>query len=366
VSHNRDLSYLEMAFGLAEKARGWASPNPYVGAVLVNGSAIVGWGYHERPGAPHAEINALHLAGRRARGSTLYLTLEPCVHWGRTPPCVDAVIDAAPRRVVISAYDPNPVVYRKGVRRLREAGIEVEVGMLVRRHTTLNEAYIKHVTRGLPLVTLKAAVSLDGRLATRTGDSRWVSSPEARDYVHLLRGEHDAIMVGIGTILRDDPELTVRHPQWKGKAILRVIVDSELRLPLDARVLACPEKGAVAVLASERAREDKERALKGKGAEVVRLPRGPQGVDLARAVAWLGERGAASLLVEGGSRLLTAMIEARLADRLFLVISPKLVGGEAAPILFEGRGIQRMREALGIRDVSSFAIGRDTVLEGRF
>jgi diaminohydroxyphosphoribosylaminopyrimidine deaminase/5-amino-6-(5-phosphoribosylamino)uracil reductase len=366
VSHPKDLSYLEMAFGLAEKARGWASPNPYVGAVLVNGDAIVGWGYHERPGAPHAEINALRLAGRRAKGSTLYLTLEPCVHWGRTPPCIDAVISAAPRRVVISSYDPNPVVSKKGVRRLREAGIEVEVGMLERRHKTLNEAYIKHVTKGLPLVTLKAAVTLDGRIATRTGDSRWVSSPEARDYVHLLRGEHDAVMVGIDTILRDDPELTVRHPQWKGKTILRAIVDSELRLSLRARVLASLERGAVAVLTTELASKGKERVLKEKGVEVVRLPRVSEGVDLRQALAWLGERGVASLLVEGGSRLLTAMIEARLADRLFLTISPKLVGGEEAPSLIEGRGIQRMSEALVIRDFSSFAIGQDTVLEGRF
>jgi diaminohydroxyphosphoribosylaminopyrimidine deaminase/5-amino-6-(5-phosphoribosylamino)uracil reductase len=362
----KDLSYLEMAFGLAEKARGWASPNPYVGAVLVNGSTIVGWGYHKRPGTPHAEINALRLAGPRARGSTLYLTLEPCVHWGRTPPCIDAVIQAAPRRVVISSYDPNPVVFKKGVRRLRRAGIEVEVGLLEERHRVLNEAYIKHITRGLPLVTLKAAVSLDGRIATGTGDSRWVSSPEAREYSHLLRGEHDAIMVGINTILRDDPELTVRHPQWKGKTILRAIADSDLRFPPRARILSTLGQGSVAILTAEGASGEKEKILRRKGSEVVRLPRAKGGIDLGRALAWLGERGVASLLVEGGSRLLTAMIEAKLADRLLITVSPKLVGGEKAPSLIEGRGINFMREALGLSDMSSFSIGKDIVLEGRF
>lgn len=361
-----DLSYLEMAYGLAEKARGWASPNPYVGAVLVKGSKIVGYGYHERPGAPHAEINALRLAGRHSRGSTLYLTLEPCVHWGRTPPCIESVIRAAPARVVISAYDANPLVFKKGVRRLRQAGIEVEVGLLEERHRDLNAAYIKHITTGLPLVTLKAAASLDGRIATRIGDSRWISSPGAREYGHLLRGEHDAIMVGVNTVLRDDPLLTVRHPQWKRKPILRAVVDSGLRLPLRARMLSTLDRGRIAVLTTDGAPPAKERALRKKGVEVVRLPGGPGAVNLPRTLAWLGERGIASLLVEGGSRLLTAMIEGRLADRLFLVISPKLVGGTEAPSFLEGPGIARMSEALGLGSLSSSAIGQDIILEGRF
>jgi diaminohydroxyphosphoribosylaminopyrimidine deaminase/5-amino-6-(5-phosphoribosylamino)uracil reductase len=366
MKNPEDLFYLEMAYGLAEKARGWASPNPYVGAVLVNGSQIVGYGYHERPGAPHAEINALRLAGRRSRGSTLYLTLEPCIHWGRTPPCIDSVLRAAPGRVVISSYDVNPLVFKKGVRRLRQAGIKVEVGLLQERHRELNAAYIKHITSGLPLVTLKAAASLDGRIATRLGDSRWISSPGAREYGHLLRGEHDAIMVGVNTLLRDDPLLTVRHRQWKRKPILRAVVDSTLRFPLRARILSTLDRGKIAVLTTAGAPLAKERALRKKGVEVVRLPGGPGAVNLSRALSWLGERGIASLLVEGGSRLLTAMIEGRLADRLFLVISPKLVGGTEAPSFLEGPGIGRMSEALGLGSLSSFAIGQDIILEGRF
>lgn len=361
-----DLAYLEMAYGLAEKARGWASPNPYVGAVLVSGSEIVGCGYHERPGAPHAEINALRQAGSRARGSTLYLTLEPCVHWGRTPPCIEAVIAAAPRRVVISSYDANPVVFRKGVRRLRETGIPVEVGKLKERHQELNAAYIKHITTGRPLVTLKAAASFDGRIASRKGDSRWISSPGAREYVHILRGEHDAIMVGVNTILRDDPRLTVRHPLWKRKPILRAVIDSRLRLPLGARILSTLDRGKLAVLTTPAAPLPKEQALRKRGVEVVRLPGRRGAVDLARALSWLGEQGIASLLVEGGSRLHTAMIEGRLADRLFLVLSPKLVGGADAPSFLEGSGAAKIVDALGLSSVSSFVIGQDIILEGRF
>ena len=241
----KDIAYLEMAYGLAEKARGWASPNPYVGSVVVRRDAVIGYGYHERPGRPHAEAIALERAGRGAGESTLYITLEPCVHWGRTPPCADAVLLARPRRVVVSSLDPNPLVFRKGVRKLRAAGIEVSVGLLQQRNATLNESYIKHITRGIPFVTLKAALSLDGRMATRTRDSRWISSPQARDYVHLLRGEQDAIMVGIQTILSDDPLLTVRHPQWAGKKALRVILDSRLRFPLRARILSSLSGGGI-------------------------------------------------------------------------------------------------------------------------
>jgi diaminohydroxyphosphoribosylaminopyrimidine deaminase/5-amino-6-(5-phosphoribosylamino)uracil reductase len=362
----RDRSYLEMAYGLAEKARGWASPNPYVGAVLVRGEKIVGFGYHERPGAPHAEINALRLAGPSAKGSTLYLTLEPCVHWGRTPPCIDAVIQAAPRRVVISSYDANPVVFKKGVARLRQAGIEVSVGLLQERHKSLNEAYIKHITRGLPLVTLKAAVSLDGRIAARTGDSRWISSPHTREYIHLLRGEQDAIMVGIDTVLTDDPLLTVRHAQWNGKTILRAVIDSELRLPLRARILSTLCQGEVCILTTGKASTPKEKALEKIGVEVVRLPAVSSRVNLAAALAWLGKKGIASLLVEGGSRLLTTMVEKKLADRLFLTISPKLVGGEKARSFFEGRGVGRIAEAAGIYAPTTYAIGEDIILEGHF
>jgi diaminohydroxyphosphoribosylaminopyrimidine deaminase/5-amino-6-(5-phosphoribosylamino)uracil reductase len=362
----KDSSYIEMAYGLAEKAKGWASPNPYVGAVVVRGGKIIGHGFHERPGRPHAEAIALQRAGRLARGSCLYVTLEPCVHWGRTPPCVDAVIQAAPKRVVISSLDPNPIVFQKGIRRLREAGISVSVGLLRERNSVLNESYIKYITRGIPFVTLKAALSLDGRLSTWTGDSRWISSPETRDYVHLLRGEHDAVMVGIGTILKDNPRLTVRHPQWVGKKIVRVILDSALRLPTRARILTTISQGKVIVFTTGRASSKKRSALEKRGVEVIAISGPSRRLKLPEALARLGERGLASLLVEGGSQLLTAMVEENLADKLFLTVSPRLIGGKAAPSFLEGKGVRLMEKSQRLSKVSAFPIGDDVIIQGYF
>jgi diaminohydroxyphosphoribosylaminopyrimidine deaminase/5-amino-6-(5-phosphoribosylamino)uracil reductase len=361
-----DLAYLEMAYALAEKAKGWASPNPYVGALVVRKGEIVGWGCHEKPGEPHAEIIALEKAESLAKGSTLYVTLEPCVHWGRTPPCIDAVLAASPVRVVISSPDPNPIVFKKGIKRLREAGIETSVGLLKERNAILNEAYIKFITRGTPFVTLKAAVSLDGRIATRTRDSRWISSAATREYVHLLRGEYDAIMVGINTLLRDDPRLTVRHPHWRGKKITRVILDSRLRFPLRSRILSTLDKGDILVFSSRGAPPGKKAALNRRGVEVVDASGSPRGINLREVLPYLAERGVAGLLVEGGSRLLTSFIEERLADKLFLTVSPSLVGGEGAPSFLEGRGIGRVGEALRVRGLSTFRIGEDIIMEGYF
>jgi diaminohydroxyphosphoribosylaminopyrimidine deaminase/5-amino-6-(5-phosphoribosylamino)uracil reductase len=361
-----DSAFLEMAYGLAEKARGWASPNPYVGAVVVRSGRIIGYGYHEKPGRPHAEAIALERAGQLAKGSTLYVTLEPCVHWGRTPPCIEAVIRAAPKRVVISSFDPNPIVFQKGVRRLRAAGIDVSVGLLKEKNSDLNESYNKHITSGVPFVTLKAALSLDGRMATRTGDSRWISSPAAREYVHLLRGEQDAIMVGIRTVLKDDPRLTIRHPHWAGKKIVRIILDSALRLPAAARILTTLAEGKVIVFTRGGASSRKRTILEKKGVEVIEIPGRSGLLELPEVLAGLGERGIASLLVEGGSRLLTAMIEAKLADKLFLTISPRLIGGETAPSFLEGEGVRLVGRSLRIRKVCAFPIGDEFVIQGYF
>jgi diaminohydroxyphosphoribosylaminopyrimidine deaminase/5-amino-6-(5-phosphoribosylamino)uracil reductase len=362
----RDSAYLEMAYGLAEKARGWASPNPYVGAVVVQGGRIVGHGFHERPGLPHAEAIALQRAGRRAGGSTLYVTLEPCVHWGRTPPCVDAVLRAAPKRVVISSLDPNPVVFKKGVARLRAAGIDLSVGLLKDKNSVLNESYIKFITRGVPFVTLKAALSLDGRIATRMGDSRWISSPLTREYVHLLRGEQDGIMVGIGTILRDDPRLTIRNRHWAGKEIVRVVLDSGLRFPLKARLLSTLGRGRIIVFTTKAASSRKKAALEKNGLEVIATAGSPDRCELTEVMAHLGQRGIASLLVEGGSGLLTAMIEKKLADKVFLTFSPLLIGGEAAPSFLEGHGIGRISAARRLRNVSILPMGDDIIVQGYF
>jgi diaminohydroxyphosphoribosylaminopyrimidine deaminase/5-amino-6-(5-phosphoribosylamino)uracil reductase len=361
-----DLAYMHMAYGLAEKARGRSSPNPLVGSVIVRRGAIIGHGYHEEAGKPHAEIMALRKAGRRARGATMYITLEPCVHWGRTPPCVDGLIEAGLKRAVISAYDPNPLVHKKGVRRLKRAGLEVAVGLLEEKNSQLNEIYAKYITRKIPFVTLKAALSLDGKTATWTGDSKWISSAGTRDYIHLFRGEYDALMIGIATLIKDDPLLTVRHPTWGDKRISRIILDPHLRFPLTARILKTLARGPVILFALEGVSPAKAETLRKKGVEIVPLAKSWKAGGLESILAELGRREIASLLVEGGSRLQTGFIEAGLADKLVLTISPKLIGGREAPGFFAGEGARRIRETLPVKSLRPFLLGDDLILEGYF
>jgi diaminohydroxyphosphoribosylaminopyrimidine deaminase / 5-amino-6-(5-phosphoribosylamino)uracil reductase len=364
MNHLTDCAYLEMAYGLAEKARGRTSPNPCVGAVIVKDGRIAGFGYHEEAGRPHAEIAALARAGRRARGAVIYLTLEPCVHWGRTPPCVDSLIGAGLRKAVVSAVDPNPLVNGRGIEALRKAGIEVSAGLLEKRDFRLNEAYRKYITRRIPFVTLKAAISLDGRIAARSAGSKWISSAEARSYIHLLRGENDAVLIGSGTLLKDDPRLTVRHPLWKGKRITRVILDSRLRTPPDSRILSSMKGGRVLIFTANSKPGAKSAALEARGAEIVRIGRSGAGLDLGRVLEELGKREIAGLLVEGGSRVLTSFLEKGLADKVLLTLAPKLIGGKTALSFFEGKGAITVDKSLQIRNARSFPVGRDWMIEG--
>ena len=367
MTEPRDAAFMEMAYGLAEKGVGRTSPNPCVGAVIVKDGRIVGHGHHEGPGRPHAEIVALRRAGPRTRGATLYVTLEPCVHWGRTPPCVGPVLAAGFRRIVISALDPNPLVAGRGARRLRRSGMNVEVGLLAARNRRLNEAASKFITTGLPFVTLRAAVSLDGKLASRTGDARWISSAAARDYAHLVRAENDALLVGIGTVLADDPRLNVRHALWPGKALTRVVLDAGLRMPPRARLLSTLRRGRVLVFAGEGAARAKRDALAGRGAEIIELPQRGGRFDLSRVLAELGRREIASLMVEGGGRVAASFLEARLADKAIFTLAPLLIGGRDAVQVFGGEGgAARIKDALALRSVAAFRVGPDTVLEGYF
>jgi diaminohydroxyphosphoribosylaminopyrimidine deaminase / 5-amino-6-(5-phosphoribosylamino)uracil reductase len=361
-----DRAWMEMAYGLAEKARGRTSPNPLVGAVVVRDGAVAGFGFHEEPGKPHAEIIALGRAGTKARGATLYVTLEPCVHWGRTPPCVDTVLAAGLGRVIISAVDPNPLVDGRGLRRLKEAGIEVAAGLLAEKNAALNETYIKYITRRSPFVTLKAALTVDGKIACRTGDSKWISSVATRDFVHLLRGEQDALMIGVGTLLADDPRLTVRHALWARKKVMRIVLDRRLRIPLEARMLAARGGGPILIFAGREAPAEKIGELERRGAEVVQPPAGTDAWPLDLVLAELGRRECAALLIEGGSRLFTSFIEARLADKAVLTLAPRLAGGAAAPGLFGGEGAASMAAALPLRRTRTFAVGDDIILEGYF
>lgn len=355
---------MEMAYALAEKAKGWASPNPYVGAVVVKRDMIAGYGYHERPGNPHAEILAFQRAGSLSRRSTTYITLEPCVHWGKTPPCVDAILQAGPRRVVISAPDPNPLVFKKGIKTLKEAGIEVEVGLLQEKNSRLNESYLKYITKKIPFVVAKAAVSIDGRIATRRYSSQWISSSPAREYTHLLRGEFDAIMIGINTLLKDNPLLTVRHPNWGQKRIMRIIVDSRLRFPPQARILTTLDQGKIFLFTLPQNSGKKAHALRKKGVEVVPIASSGSKVDLKKVLEWLGKHQIASVLVEGGASVLTSLIEEKLVDKIFITISPKLIGGKHALSLLQGKGVNQVENSLLLKKSHVFHMDGDIMMEG--
>ncbi len=365
-SRLQDAAYLEMCYALAEKARGYTSPNPYVGALVVKAGEIIGWGYHEKAGKPHAEALALERAGQRARSATAYITLEPCTHWGRTPPCIDLVRGSGLKRVVISDYDPNPNVFRKGVRRLRASGIEVSVGLLKERNRTLNEVYVKYAAQKIPFVTLKAAVSLDGKIATTSSDSQWISSSATRDYIHLLRGEYDALLVGINTLLRDDPRLTVRHPHWGKKRQVRIILDSHLRFPHTARILETLSRGDILIFTGPQAPAKKRIALEKKGAQIIPVPLSQGRVHLPEILSRLAEREISSVLVEGGGQVHTDFLENRLADKFLVSVSPKLIGGARAPSFFQGRGIQHLQDAQGLNRIREFRIQDDVLIEGYF
>ncbi len=365
MNTNKDLVFLEMAYGLAEKAKGWANPNPYVGAVIVKKGAIVGTGYHEKPGKPHAEVIALKKAGSRARNATVYVTLEPCVHWGRTPPCVDSLVHAGITRVVVSALDPNPLVHKMGIQKMRQAGIQVSIGLLEEKNDRLNEIYNKYIRHKMPFVTAKVASSLDGKIATRTHDSRWISSRQTRAYVHILRGEHMAIMIGINTLLHDDPLLTIRHPLWQKKQIMRIIIDSRLRFPFEAKILRTRMRGRILIFTHQSGTSRKAKQLKDKGVEIIPFRNSHSGgLDLKRILAWLGQNEVSSVMVEGGARLLTSFLERRLIDKIFVTLSTTLMGGETAPTFFEGKGFSAVQQAVRLRDTKCFTIGKDMILEG--
>lgn len=366
MSDLKDISYLQMAYALAEKAKGWASPNPYVGAVVVKRDIIAGYGYHERPGKPHAEAIAFQRAGSLSHNSIAYITLEPCVHWGRTPPCVDTILQAKPKKVVISALDPNPLVFKKGIKKIREAGIGVSLGLLEEKNRRLNEAYTKYITKKIPFVVAKVAVSLDGKIATKTFSSQWISSSATREYIHLLRGEYDAIMIGINTLINDDPQLTIRHPHWGRKRLTRVILDSHLRFPLKAKILDTVSQGKILIFTLPQSSPKKAEELRKRGAEVIPVPQSTSHIDIEKVLEWLAKQKLASVLVEGGSFLLTSMIEENLVDKIFVTISPKMIGGKDAPSFLQGKGVDLIKDSLRLETTRVFQIDEDIIVEGYF
>ncbi|MFH0942300.1 MAG: bifunctional diaminohydroxyphosphoribosylaminopyrimidine deaminase/5-amino-6-(5-phosphoribosylamino)uracil reductase RibD [Chloroflexota bacterium] len=360
------MEYMEQALSLARLALGQVSPNPAVGAVIVKDGAVIGQGYTQPPGCAHAEVVALERAGEAARGATMYVTLEPCCHQGRTPPCTRAVIASGLSEVHMAMLDPNPIVSGRGRAELESAGIKTCLGEGTEAAGEIIEAYTRFITTGQPFVTAKFAMSLDGKIATRTGDSKWISDEESRRYVHNMRYQADVIMVGVNTLLADDSRLTVRSGAGRGgtahRQPLRLIVDSHGRTPPSARVFTEPGETLVAIGPGVANR--KRMALEAAGAELLELPLINGRVDLAQLFEVLGKRQVTSILVEGGGILLGSLFDLGLVDKVVVFIAPMVIGGKAARTPVAGLGAAKIAEAIKLERCRVAAIGEDVMLSG--
>lgn len=355
-----DVRFMKRALTLARKGVGRTSPNPAVGCVIVRDGRVVGEGWHRKAGTPHAEVHALAQAGELARGSDLYVTLEPCSHFGKTPPCADAIVAAGVRRVVAGMVDPFSQVSGRGIERLRAAGIEVEVGLLEQECRALNPGFIKHAACGMPHVIYKSALTLDGNIATVTGHSRWVTGEQSRREVHRLRSRCDAVMVGVDTVLADNPQLNVRHV--RGRCPLRVIVDTRLRTPESVKLLTDALAKKTLIATCETAPEVHRRYQR-QGATILVCDEYDGRVDMRDLLRKLGERGVRTLLLEGGSRLAGDMLQHRLIDECVLYYAPKVVGNGFAPFVLGG--ITTMDEAIMMRVDKVGMCGPDIVVHAR-
>ncbi len=359
-----DRRFMEHALALASKARGRTSPNPLVGAVIVRDGEIVGEGYHRKAGDAHAEIHALNQAKKLAEGATMYVTLEPCCHWGRTPPCTESVIHAKLANLFVAMKDPNPQVAGNGIRQLEAAGIPVQVGICEEESRQLNEVFIKYITTQRPFVILKSAISLDGKIATASGESQWITSEASRLKGHQVRAQVDAILVGVGTVLQDNPALTARLPEKQNEDPTRVVVDSHGRTPLGAKVFNPDSNAGTLIAVTENAPLAKIEALKSAGADVLIIEEKEGRVCLSALMQALGRREITSVLIEGGGEINAAALQAGIVDKLMFFVAPKLIGGKNAPGPIGGVGIVRLAEAFELRDVKTSHIGADFLIEG--
>jgi len=356
------MDCMERAISLARLALGSSSPNPAVGAVIAKDGVIIGEGYTQPPGYYHAEVVALRQAGKEAHGATMYVTLEPCCHFGRTPPCTQAIIDSGIAEVHIATLDPNPLVSTRGKAALDEVGIKTKLGEHEEEARELNEAYVKFITTGLPFVNVKFAISLDGKIATKTGDSRWISGEGSREYVHQLRRAADVIMVGVNTVLSDDPQLTARDSSGLEKQPLRVIVDGEARTPPTARLFS--EPGTTIVATTPAAAPNRVKKLEKAGAEVLEFSPLEGLVDLEELIRELGRRELTSVLVEGGGTLLGSFFEQGLVDKVIVFIAPLIIGGKEARLAVGGKGAERIAQALRLSRVKVERYDDDVMIVG--
>lgn len=365
-----DDAYMARALELAQQGRGWTSPNPMVGAVVLSEHGeVVGEGFHPGVGKPHAEVFALDAAGDQAAGGTLYVSLEPCAHQGRTPPCVERVLRSGVRRVVIAHEDPNPLVAGRGIASLQEAGLLVTVGPGREAAMRLNEAFLKFIRTKRPFLAVKVGMSLDGKIATASGESQWITNESSRLHVQQLRAQYDAIMVGVNTVVADNPRLTCRLPG--ARQPWRIIIDSMARTPLNAKVFDKPGPGAMRsptlVCVGPKAPDERVRALREAGAEILQAPDTGFGLDshldLARLMALLGKRELSSILLEGGGTLNAASLESGIVDKVYAYVAPKIIGGVGAPTMVEGSGITLLEEAIQLHRMRPTWLDGDVLLE---
>jgi diaminohydroxyphosphoribosylaminopyrimidine deaminase / 5-amino-6-(5-phosphoribosylamino)uracil reductase len=354
ISHKK---YMDMAIKLAEKGKGHVSPNPLVGCIIVKRGKIVGKGHHKKYGEEHAEISAIKAAGKKARNATMYVNIEPCSHWGKTPPCTEKIVEAGIREVIIGMEDPNPLV--DGYKELKFRGLKTKIGILRNEAKMLNEAFVKYAKTKKPFVILKLAMSLDGKIATATGDSKYITSRDARKYVHQLRNDMDAVMVGINTVMRDNPILDSRLV--KGKNPIKVIVDSGLKIPKKSKVLDDPSK--VIIATTKKAVKKRINELHQRGVTILMLKPKKGLVDLKELIRELGKSEISSVMIEGGAELSGNAIKEKIVDKLLIFTAPKIIGNGLEPI--KNLGIKKVNKAINLKNISTTKIGKDLLVEGR-
>ena len=354
------------ALQLAEKALGRTSPNPIVGAVIVKNGKIIGEGYHKQAGKEHAEVSAIRKAGKNVHGAEMFVNLEPCCHYGETPPCVDAIFSSGLKKVYVGMIDPNKLVNRQGISILRRKGVVVEVGILKKKCELLNESFTKFIRTGNPFVTLKSGISLDGKIATNSGESQWITCEKSRNLVHEIRGKVDAILVGSGTVLKDNPRLTVRLNRGKPKNPMRVVLDRRSRIKIGSRIFENADNDKVVYVTSPNLSKEKEKRLRNIGVDILFCRNRSKGVKLEVLLKELGERGIVSLLIEGGAELNASALKENIVDKALLFVAPLIIGGHKSPSFIGGSGVQKLKDAVRLKNIEAKKVGGDLMIEGYF
>jgi diaminohydroxyphosphoribosylaminopyrimidine deaminase/5-amino-6-(5-phosphoribosylamino)uracil reductase len=356
------LNFMKLAMQLALNGKGKTNPNPMVGALVVKNGKIIGRGFHEKCGLNHAEIIALNKAGQNAKGATLYVTLEPCAHFGRTPPCVESIIRSGIKKVIVGMVDPNPLNDGRGINILRQNRIKVEVGFLEEELRRMNEVFIKYITKRMPFITAKVAQSLDGKIATRSGDSKWITSDKSLAFSHRIRKDYDAIMVGVNTVLRDNPKLDAwfskKHP-------VKIIIDSELSIPEDANVFSANSQVIIVTLAHPPGQQTENKSIIEQKAKILEVKEKSGEINLRDAMKKLAQMEITNILVEGGGTLIGSLFDEGLVDKVLIFVAPKIVGGKNAISSVMGRGVLRIDKAIKLKDVKLKRFGEDFLFEGR-